>query len=124
MVDAILTNQELKDYSLIEQSDFNRSKIQQSWETCEKNMYSQTIRDIQSIEIAIIDSAREVRGTFMPYKYQTIGLYKWSFIKWAKEILNGRDFEFDDDVIFIARKNSESTIIDIDTNDLDKYTLE
>ena len=124
LVDAILTNQELKDYSLIEQSDFNRSKIQQSWETCEKNMYSQTIRDIQSIEIAIIDSAREVRGTFMPYKYQTIGLYKWSFIKWAKEILNGRDFEFDDDVIFIARKNSESTIIDIDTNDLDKYTLE
>lgn len=124
LVDEILMNKELKDYSLIEQDNFNRSKIQQSWDTCEKNMYSQTIRDIQSIEIAIIDSAREVRGTFMPYKYQTIGLYKWSFIKWAKEILNGRDFEFDDDVIFIARKNSESTIIDIDTNDLDKYTLE
>jgi CRISPR-associated endonuclease/helicase Cas3 len=124
LVDAILTDQELKDYSLIEQDYFNRSKIQQSWETFEKNMYSQTIRDIQSIEIAIIDSAREVQGTFMPYKYQTIGLYKWSFIKWAKEIFNGRDFEFDDDVIFIARKNSESTIIDFDTNDLDKYTLE
>jgi CRISPR-associated endonuclease/helicase Cas3 len=124
LVDEILMNKELKDYSLIEQDNFNRSKIQQSWETCEKNMYSQTIRDIQSIEIVIIDSAREVRGTFMPYKYQTIGLYKWSFIKWVKEILNGRDFEFDNDVFFIARKNSESTIIDIDTNDLDKYTLE
>ena len=84
LVDEILTIQELNDFTLIKQGDFNRSKIQQSWDTCEKNMYSQTIRDIQNIEIAIIDSAREVRGTFVPYKYQTIGLYKWSFIKWAK----------------------------------------
>ena len=124
LVDDILTDQELKGYSLIVQDDFNRLKIQQSWETCEKNMYSQTIRDIQSIEVAIIDHAREKRGSFMPYKYQTIGLYKWSFIKWAKEILNERDFDIDDDVIFIARKNSESSIIDFDTNDLDNYSLE
>jgi CRISPR-associated endonuclease/helicase Cas3 len=124
LVDDILTNQELKDYFNIKQDNFNRSKIQQSWESCEKNMYSQTIRDIQSIEIAIIDYASEMRGTFIPYKYQTIGLYKWSFIKWAKEILNSRDFDIDDDVIFIARKNSESSIIDFDTNDLDNYSLE
>jgi CRISPR-associated endonuclease/helicase Cas3 len=124
LVDDILTLQELKDYSLIKQDNFNSSKIQESWETCEKNMYAQTIRDIQSIEVAIIDYAREQRSAFMPYKYQTIGLYKWSFIKWAKEILNKRDFDIDDDVIFTARKNSESTIIDIDTNDLDSYSLD
>jgi CRISPR-associated endonuclease/helicase Cas3 len=124
LVDDILTDQELNGYSLIVQADFNREKIQQSWETCEKNMYSQTIRDIQSIEVAIIDYASEARGTFIPYKYQAIGLYKWSFIKWAKEILNERDFDIDDDVIFIARKNSESSIIDFDTNDLDNYSLE
>jgi CRISPR-associated endonuclease/helicase Cas3 len=124
LVDTILTSQELKDYFTIKQGNFNREKIQQSWETCEKNMYSQTIRDIQSIEIAIIDYSLEKRGSFMPYKYQTIGLYKWSFIKWAKEILNERDFDIDDDVIFVARKNSESSIIDFDTNDLDSYSLE
>jgi len=124
LVDDILTYQELNNYSLIKQGDFNRSKIRQSWETCEKNMYSQTIRDIQSIEVAIIDYDKEKRGKFMPYKYQTIGLYKWSFIKWAKEILDLRDFDIDDDVIFIARKNNESSIIDFDTNDLDSYTLE
>lgn len=124
LVDDILTDQELKGYSLIVQGDFNRSKIQQAWESCEKNMYSQTIRDIQSIEIAIIDYELEKDKTFFPYKYQTIGLYKWSFIKWAKEILSERDFDTDDDVIFVARKNSESSIIDFDTNDLDSYSLE
>lgn len=124
LVDDILTSQELKSYLSIKQDDFNRDKIQQSWNTCEKNMYSQTIRDIQSIEIAIIDYASEVRGAFMPFKYQTIGLYKWSFIKWANELLNGRDFDVEDDVIFIVKKNSESSIIDFDTNDLDFYTLE
>ncbi len=124
LVDEILTDEELLSYSLISQDDFNRTKIQESWETCNKNMYSQTIRDIQSIEVAIIDYATEQRGAFIPYKYQSIGLYKWSFIKWAREILNERDFDFDNDVIFIARENSESTLIDCDTNDLDMYYLE
>lgn len=118
LVDEILMNKELKDYSLIEQDNFNRSRIQQSWETCEKNMYSQTIRDIQSIEIAIIDSAKETRGAFIPYKYQTIGLYKWSFIKWAKEIL-----EQNEDVIFEAESNKDSQLIDWDTLDCEGFTL-
>lgn len=118
MVDEILTNQELDDFTLIKQGDFNRSKIQQSWDTCEKNMYSQTIRDIQSIEIAIIDSAKETRGAFIPYKYQTIGLYKWSFIKWSKEIL-----EQNEDVIFKAESNKDSQFIDWDTLDSEGFTL-
>lgn len=118
LVDEILMSKELSDYSRIEQDNFNRSKIQQSWDTCEKNMYSQTIRDIQSIEIAIIDSAKEVRGTFIPYKYQTIGLYKWSFIKWSKEIL-----EQNEDVIFKAESNKDSQFIDWDTLDSEGYTL-
>jgi CRISPR-associated endonuclease/helicase Cas3 len=119
LVDEILMSKELKDYSLIEQDNFNRSKIQQSWESCEKNMYSQTIRDIQSIEIAIIDSLKEVRGAFMPYKYQTIGIYKWLFIKWAKQIL-----EKNEDVIFKAESNKDSQLIDWDTLDNEGFTLQ
>jgi CRISPR-associated endonuclease/helicase Cas3 len=118
LVDEILTNQELADFTLIKQGDFNRSKIQQSWEACEKNMYSQSIRDIQSIEIAIIDSAKEAQGAFMPYKYQTIGLYKWSFIKWAKEILKKNE-----DIIFKAESNKDSQFIDWDTLDSEGFTL-
>ncbi|WP_162304527.1 CRISPR-associated helicase Cas3' [Maribellus luteus] len=118
LVDEILTNQELSDFTLIRQGDFNRSKIQQSWETCEKNMYSQTIRDIQSIEVAIIDVTKEARGAFIPYKYQTIGLYKWSFIKWAKEILIENE-----DVIFKAESNKDSQFIDFDTLDNEGFAL-
>lgn len=118
LVDDILTDQELNSYSLIVQGDFNQSKIQQAWETCEKNMYSQTVRDIQSIEIAIIDYEHEKETTFIPYKYQTIGLYKWSFIKWAKEILTSNE-----DVIFIAESNNDSQFIDRDTLDNEGYTL-
>ncbi len=118
LVDDILTEQELKGYSLIVQDNFNRSKIQQSWETCEKNMYSQTIRDIQSIEIAIIEYEKERETTFIPYKYQTIGLYKWSFIKWAKEILATNE-----DVIFIAESNKDSQFIDRDTLDYEGFKL-
>lgn len=118
LVDEILMSKELSDYSLIEQDNFNRSKIQKSWETCEKNMYSQTIRDIQSIEVAIIDSTKETLGTFIPYKYQTIGLYKWSFIKWAKEILGQNE-----DVIFKAESNKDSQFIDWDTLDSEGFTL-
>lgn len=123
LVDDILTTQELNDYALINQSDFNKSKIQQSWGSCEKNMYSQTIRDIQSIEIAIIDYTTEKEISFIPYKYQTISLYKWSFIKWVKEILAEKDFDHEDDVIFIAEKKSDSTILDFDTFDKDGFTL-
>ncbi|MFW5983134.1 MAG: CRISPR-associated helicase Cas3' [bacterium] len=123
LVDSILTENELNDYTKIEQGDFNSAKIQQSWEVCEKNMYSQTIRDIQSIEVAIIDYEKENENSFIPYKHQTIGLFKWSFIKWAKEILNERDFESDDDVVFIVEKNADSQFIDVDANDIDGYCL-
>lgn len=122
LVDKILTKTELSDYELISQGNYNRSKIRQSWETCEKNMYSQTIRDIQSIEIAIIDAENEKDASFVPFKYRTINLYKWSFIKWAKEILAHKNFD-DDDVIFIAEKESESTILDFDVIDQDGYRL-
>ena len=118
LVDAILTNIELDNYSLIRQSDYNRSKIQEAWDTCEKNMYSQTIRDIQSIELAIIDYDEIRNETFVPYKFQPIGLYKWSFIKWAKEILSENE-----DVIFIAQSNKDNQFIDWDTLDNDGFKL-
>lgn len=118
LVDNILSEDELKNYSLIQQSNYNIAKIQESWDTCEKNMYSQTIRDIQSIELVIIDYTQIGRKTFMPYKYQTIGLFKWSFIKWAKDILATNE-----DVIFIAESNKNSQFIDWDTLDSDGFQL-
>lgn len=118
LVDSILTAKELSDYALMKQSDYNRLKIEESWTTCDKNMYSQTIRDIQSIELAIIDYSEIGCNTFMPYKYQTISVFKWSFIKWAKDILSTNE-----DVIFIAESNIDSQFIDWDTLDIEGYQL-
>ncbi|MBB3186019.1 CRISPR-associated helicase Cas3' [Microbacter margulisiae] len=118
LVDAILTTQEANNYSLIQQDNCNIAKIQESWNNCEKNMYSQTIRDIQSIELAIIDYNQIGHNIFIPYKYQTIGLFKWSFMKWAKDILATNE-----DVIFVAESNKNSQFIDWDTLDSEGYQL-
>jgi CRISPR-associated endonuclease/helicase Cas3 len=123
LVDRVLKDIEFNNYSRIQESDFNRSKIQESWDTCEKKMYSQTIRDIQNIDIVIIDYEKEKQKIFYPYSYQTIGLYKWSFIKQIKDVLSQKDFDRDKDVIFIPERNLESVFIDFDTNDKDGYTL-
>jgi CRISPR-associated endonuclease/helicase Cas3 len=123
LVDRVLKDIELNHYVQIRESDFNKSEIQESWDTCEKKMYSQTIRDIQNLDIVIIDYEKERNKTIFPYKYQTIGLYKWSFIKQIKDILSQKDFDQDKDVIFIPERNSESVFIDFDTNDKDGYTL-
>jgi CRISPR-associated endonuclease/helicase Cas3 len=123
LVDDILTEEELKSYSLIVQEDYNRSKIQKSWETCEKNMYSQTIRDIQSIEIAIIDYQQERGKPFIPYRYQTIGLYKWSFIKWMKSYFEERE-DGDEYFAYKALDLKNSNFIDSFSFDNDGYKLE
>lgn len=124
LVDKVLTKKELEDYTLIKQKEggFNKHLIKQSWENCEKNMYSQTIRDIQSLEVAIIDYDKEKNRDFYPYKYQSINLYKWTFIKWAKIILENKVYE-DDSLLFKVEKNSESQFIDFDTLDNDSYRL-
>ncbi len=123
LVDDILTSKELTDYINIKQDSFNNRKIQESWQTCEKNMYSQTIRDIQSIEIAIIDYKQEKRKTFIPYKYQTIGLYKWSFIKWVKSYFEERE-DGDEYFAYKALDLKDNNIIDSFSFDNDGYKLE
>ncbi len=112
LVNIILSAKENDDFDKIRQKDegFNRRLIKQSWEDCEKNIYSTTIRDINNLDIVIIDHKKEKEGIFYPYKYETISLYRWTFIKWAKEIQENKDDE--DDFIFIAVNNKDSAFID------------
>ena len=91
LVNEILGSKETKDFDLMKTKDFNRKEIQESWESCNKNMYSRTIRDIQSIEVAIIDYEKERISEFAPYKFETIALYKWSTIGWMKKKFEERE---------------------------------
>lgn len=123
LVDDILTSSELKYYTLIKQDDFNRKKILQSWESCEKNMYSQTIRNIQNIDIVIIDYQQLKGETFKPYQYQTIGIYKWSFIKWMISYFDTRK-EDEEYFVFKAVDLKDTNIFDSYSFDNEGYILE
>src|SRR5690606_35169079 len=68
---------------------FNQGKIRDSWESCEKNNYRDTIRDIQSVEITLIDDNMVSEVALFPYKYQSLGMYKWSLVGWLNKINNG-----------------------------------
>lgn len=68
---------------------FNQGKIRESWESCEKNNYRDTIRDIQSVEITLIDDNMLEEVALFPYKYQSLSMYKWSLVGWLNKINNG-----------------------------------
>lgn len=112
LVNSVLSEKEKADFDNIRQKEegFNRKLIRQSWEECEKNVYSKTIREIQNLDIVIIDYEKEKEKIFFPYKYETISLYRWTFIKWAKEIQKNKNE--DDDFIFTAINNEDSLFID------------
>lgn len=112
LVNKVLSEKEKDDFDKMRQNkgSFNKNHIKQSWADCEKYIYKDTIREINNLEIVIIDYEKEKEKLFYPYQYETISLYRWTFIKWANEIQTSKD-EYDD-YIFIAVKNSESAFID------------
>ncbi|WP_116874136.1 CRISPR-associated helicase Cas3' [Terrimonas sp.] len=90
---------------------FNQSKIKQSWESCTKNNYRNTIRDIQSVEITLITDEMIDDVVKSPYRYQSLGMYKWSMVGWLNKIYNSEDFDEDD---WLVRKLEESNFFDND----------
>jgi len=70
---------------------FNQGKIRESWETCEKNNYRDTIRDIQSVEITLIDSDLIHEVIQYPFKFQSVGMYKWSLVSWLNKVINNEE---------------------------------
>jgi len=65
---------------------FNIGKIRESWETCEKNNYRDTIRDIQSVDVVLIDEDLVCEVNQFPYRFQSLSMYKWSLVGWLNKI--------------------------------------
>lgn len=87
---ARLSNKDLINHMRMTSSGgFNIGKIRESWETCEKNNYRDTIRDIQSVDVVLIDefSVKEVNQ--FPYRFQSLSMYKWSLVGWLNKIERG-----------------------------------
>lgn len=121
LVNAILKNDENKKIEDISSNFFNLKKIRESWIACNKNLYRETIRNIQSIEIALIDLENRHETMIVPWKYETISVYKWSFISWAKQLnMNKID---DDDWVFAKAEQSNDSVFDFEWQDKDMFFL-
>ena len=121
LVNTVLRDEENKKIGDITANLFNIDKIRQSWNDCNKNHYRETIRDIQSIEIVLIDLENSRDKKIFPWTYETISVYKWSFISWAKRI---EDDKIDsDDWVFSKAEQGEESVFDFEWQDKDSYFL-
>lgn len=92
---------------------FNQNKIKASWNACEKNNYRNTIRDIQSVEITLINDDMCEEVAKYPYKYQSLGMYKWSLVGWLNKIVKGDTF-YEDDWLVKVIKEAEDVFLEND----------
>lgn len=119
LIEAILGKNENQIISRMQTGQgggFNQDKIKESWNTCQKNFYRNTIRDIQSIEITLISDDMEIEISKYPYSYQSLGMYKWSFIGWLNKIVQSENYDQED---WLVKKLDENTFIGEVENDED-----
>ena len=102
LVNEILTETEQKTLEQLEASQYKQERIQASWLKCEKNFYREMIRDIQSIEVVLADNPSEVER--FPYAFESVSMFKWSIVKWIKDVLETVDLE-EDWVVGIVEEN-------------------
>ena len=121
LVNTVLKVEENQKIDSITANLFNMSKIRESWNDCNKSHYRKTIRDIQSIEIVLIDLENCRDKKILPWKYETISVYKWSFIGWAKQIEQNKLDA--DDWIFAKAVQGEESVFDFEWQDKDSYFL-
>lgn len=93
---------------------FNKAKIKESWEYCQKNHYRSTIRDIQSVEIFLINNQSKKEVEQYPFKYQSIGMYKWSFVSWLNKIYDLNKFELEDDWLVMELREGHDMFLEND----------
>ena len=114
LVNEVLGEQEQFFIDQMKELNYNIGKIENSWLSCNKNMYRETIRDIQSIDIILIDIEAYKNRNIVPWQFETISVFRWSFISWAKKIETGK-FDPDNDRIFA--KAEQRDLHDRDTDD-------
>ena len=99
---------------------YNDEYIHKAWHDCDKRHYRKTIRDIQSIEIALVNLSDLKNAIIIPWNYETISVYKWSFIGWAKKVAASRS---DDEWRFAKAKLSNNSQFDFEWTENESYRL-
>jgi len=117
LVNEILTQEEKEIWEGISGDNFKYKEIQQgAWRTSvenkfgAKNFYRELIRDIQSTEVVIIDSPDF--AIKVPFSLESVGIFKWSMVKWIKEIFEEYQHKFDDEsdfwIVGVVREKDDS----------------
>jgi len=121
LVNAVLGKEEKQIIDTITQRIYNKNKIKESWKDCDKKHYRETIRDIQNVDIVLIDMKNLQGKKIITWQYETISVYKWSFINWAKQVSANKMDE--DDWIFGKAELSSDSCFDFEWQDKDTRLL-
>ena len=108
LIEEVLGEKEKEIIKQIEENDFYKSRIRESWLECRKNHYRSTIRDIQSVEITIVNDEVSKWIERYPFSRQSLSMYKWSLVSWLKKIESGQgvmECENEDWLIKILEEN-------------------
>ncbi|MDD4589662.1 MAG: CRISPR-associated helicase Cas3' [Parabacteroides sp.] len=120
LVNEVLCEEEKKKAQVISDNIFNKLIIHKSWTDCDKKHYKEAIRDIQSIDIVLLDINNYQNENIMPWKYETISVYKWSFIGWINRLENEID---SDDWLIAKAESSMDSQFDDEWLDKNRYIL-
>jgi CRISPR-associated endonuclease/helicase Cas3 len=97
---------------------FNQDKIKQSWKDCKKNNYRHTIRDIQSVEVVLIHGNQKDEVAKYPFRYQSIGMYKWSLVSWLNKIIKSPTY-IEEEIVWELKEDDDIFL----ENDEDKRMI-
>jgi CRISPR-associated endonuclease/helicase Cas3 len=126
LIEAILGETEKNIIKKMESSFFNQNLIKKSWNDCQKNNYRSTIRDIQSVEVVLIDESQKDEIAQFPFRYQSVGMYKWSLVGWLNKITKSSTYDNetlvwelkeDDDVFLENDEDKKIVLREIKPND-------
>lgn len=98
---------------------YNIEEIRNSWRECDKKYYKKTVRDIQSMSIAMVNLDEMWDEKINPWKYETISVYRWSFIGWIKKIME----ENVEDWIIAKAEQSENSQFNFEWGDDNSFYM-
>lgn len=121
LVNDVLKEDETNISNGIIANQFNIKKMRDSWMDCDKKHYRETIRDIQSIEVVFLNVDDIHDQKVIPWKYETISVYKWSFIGWVKKIM--QEVKDSDEWIIAKAEQGNDSQFDFDWQDKNDFFL-
>lgn len=123
LINEVLSEEEKNASECISSGLYNIEKIRMSWEDCDVKHYGETIRDVQSAEVALFNLDHCNGECIIPWKYETISVYKWSLVKWVKQIEESLDGTDDKCPICACAENSYDSQFDFEWNENDTFYL-